>query len=69
MTELIEGIDYYYENGLMVLTKKFLLDRGYCCGNGCRHCPYDYERVPEPRRTQLRSQRRDNPADHREPST
>ena len=69
MTELIEGIDYYYENGLMVLTKKFLLDRGYCCGNGCRHCPYDSERVPEPRRTQLRSQRRDNPADHREPST
>lgn len=35
-----EGVDFYYENGLMVLTGKFLLDRGYCCGNGCRHCPY-----------------------------
>ncbi|MCO6509173.1 MAG: hypothetical protein J5I65_00100 [Aridibacter famidurans] len=35
-----EGVDFYYENGLMVLTEKFLLDRGFCCGNGCRHCPY-----------------------------
>ena len=59
MTQLIEGIDFYYEDGLMVLTEKFHLDRGYCCGNGCRHCPYDYDRVPEPRRTQLLSQRRD----------
>jgi hypothetical protein len=37
---LIEGVDYYFENGLMVLTAHFLLRRGYCCGNGCRHCPY-----------------------------
>jgi 23S rRNA (cytidine1920-2'-O)/16S rRNA (cytidine1409-2'-O)-methyltransferase len=37
---LVEGIDYYFENGLMVLSEKFLLDRGYCCNNGCRHCPY-----------------------------
>ena len=35
-----EGVDFYYENGLMVLTAKFLKDRGYCCGSGCRHCPY-----------------------------
>lgn len=38
--EFVEGIDYYFENGLMVLTAHFLLKRGYCCGNGCRHCPY-----------------------------
>ena len=38
--KLVEGSDYYFEDGLMVLTAKFLLDRGYCCGNGCRHCPY-----------------------------
>ncbi len=38
--ELVEDTDYYFENGLMVLTEKFLLDRGYCCGSGCRHCPY-----------------------------
>lgn len=41
--KLQEGLDYYFENGLMVLTAKFLLDRGYCCGNGCRHCPYPKE--------------------------
>ena len=31
---------YYIENGLYVFTEKFHLKRGYCCGNGCRHCPY-----------------------------
>ncbi|PWT73556.1 MAG: hypothetical protein C5B59_13190 [Bacteroidetes bacterium] len=52
--ELIEGIDFYYhENGLMVLTEKYHLDRGYCCGNGCRHCPYEYQNVPEPRKKEL----------------
>lgn len=25
---------------LSVLTAKFLADRGWCCGRGCRHCPY-----------------------------
>lgn len=39
--KLIEGVDYYFENGLMVLTARFLLKRGYCCGNKCRHCPYE----------------------------
>jgi hypothetical protein len=33
-------VDFYFENGLMVLTETYLLRRGYCCGNGCRHCPY-----------------------------
>ncbi len=36
----VEGRDYYFENGLMILTAEFLLRRGYCCGNGCRNCPY-----------------------------
>ena len=26
--------------GLFVLTARFLADRGWCCENGCRHCPY-----------------------------
>ncbi len=39
----VEGLDYYYEDGLMVLTARYLLRRGYCCGNGCRHCPYASE--------------------------
>lgn len=38
--ELKEGEDYYYENGFMVFTKKYLLKRGYCCDSGCRNCPY-----------------------------
>ena len=33
--------NYYWENGCVVLTAKFLLDRGFCCGNNCRHCPYE----------------------------
>lgn len=28
------------ESGLFVLTAGFLADRGTCCDNGCRHCPY-----------------------------
>ena len=39
---LIENEDYYFENGLMVLTSQYLLRRGYCCEQGCRHCPYGY---------------------------
>ncbi|MFN3652685.1 MAG: helical backbone metal receptor [Armatimonadota bacterium] len=23
------------------LSREYLLHRGYCCGNGCRNCPYD----------------------------
>jgi len=42
-SKFVEGVDYYFENGLMVLTARFLLKRGYCCGNGCRHCPYSKE--------------------------
>ncbi|NJL19376.1 MAG: hypothetical protein HC901_03695 [Bdellovibrionaceae bacterium] len=38
-TTLREG-DCYLENGRMVFTAQFHLRRGYCCHNGCRHCPY-----------------------------
>jgi len=52
--ELVEGIDYYLnEEGLLVFTEKFLLDRGYCCGSVCKHCPYNYEGVPQPKRSHL----------------
>jgi hypothetical protein len=54
MSQWIEGIHYYInEEGLMVLTEKYLLERGYCCGNGCKHCPYLYENVPEPKKSWL----------------
>ena len=45
--KFIEGVDFYFENGLMVLTAHFLKKRGYCCGSGCRHCPYPKENEPE----------------------
>lgn len=38
--KLIEGIDYYIENGNYVFKPWFHLKRGTCCGNDCRHCPY-----------------------------
>ncbi|MEM7574797.1 MAG: DUF5522 domain-containing protein [Bacteroidota bacterium] len=38
--------DYYFENGLMVMTAAFHRKRGYCCGSKCRHCPYDHQNVP-----------------------
>lgn len=38
--------DYYFnEQGLLVMTEAYHLQRGYCCGNKCKHCPYDYENV------------------------
>ncbi|HEX4664123.1 MAG TPA: DUF5522 domain-containing protein [Terriglobales bacterium] len=41
---LVEGVDYYVENGLYVFTEHYLLKRGYCCQSGCRHCPYGFHR-------------------------
>lgn len=53
---LVEAEDFYYNNqGFIVLTAAYHLERGYCCGNGCRHCPYDYKNVPEPKRSELLS--------------
>ena len=54
MNELVEGEDFYYnENGYVVLTAKYHLQKGRCCGNGCKHCPYYYINVPEPKRSEL----------------
>ena len=37
----IEGEDFYInKNGYRVMTESYLVRRGYCCSNGCRHCPY-----------------------------
>lgn len=56
----VEGEDYYLnEKGLVTFTASYLLSRGYCCGSGCRHCPYSYEAVPEPKRTYLLTARKD----------
>jgi 2-iminoacetate synthase ThiH len=36
---------YINDRGLFVFTAEYLLQRGYCCGNGCKHCPFDYKNV------------------------
>lgn len=39
------GRSHYVDpaTGYSVFTGDFLQRRGYCCGNGCRHCPYGIE--------------------------
>ncbi len=37
---LKEKEDYYVENGFWVFTEQYHKRRGFCCGTGCRHCPY-----------------------------
>ncbi|MGB1109500.1 MAG: DUF5522 domain-containing protein [Gammaproteobacteria bacterium] len=39
----LKGLDYKMEGGLLVFSAWYHLRRGYCCGNGCRHCPYPPE--------------------------
>ncbi len=34
------GEDFYTEGAAVVFTARYHLRRGYCCENGCRHCPY-----------------------------
>ena len=36
----VERRDYYLDGGATVFTEDYLKRRGYCCGSGCRHCPY-----------------------------
>ncbi len=38
---VLQHYDYTIENGLWVFTSWYHLRRGYCCGNGCRNCPYE----------------------------
>lgn len=52
--DLIEGIHFYINrDGYIVLTEKYHLEKGFCCGMGCSHCPYNYENVPELIRSEL----------------
>ena len=41
--EKLDDEDFYYSpDGYIVFTEKYHLKRGYCCKNGCRHCPYGF---------------------------
>ena len=35
---------YYSDAGYIIFTEKYLLKRGYCCQNGCKHCPYGFNK-------------------------
>ena len=63
--ELEEGEDYdVLPDGRLVFTAAYLLRRGWCCGNGCLNCPFEYEAVPEPKRNiLLRSRHKKPPID------
>ena len=39
--EFIKDIHYYMEGERVIFTALFHIQRGSCCGNGCRHCPYE----------------------------
>ncbi|MFN0117135.1 MAG: DUF5522 domain-containing protein [Elusimicrobiota bacterium] len=43
LTNLTE--DFYLEGDLVIFTERFLLKRGACCQNQCRHCPWKEKRI------------------------
>ena len=38
---------YYLEQGKVVFTPEYHMARGYCCGNKCRHCPYEPKHIKD----------------------
>ncbi|MCA1620221.1 MAG: DUF5522 domain-containing protein [Acidobacteria bacterium] len=52
---LVEGEDFYREGAYVVFTARYHLRRGFCCGSGCRHCPYD----PDSEGVESREEKRD----------
>lgn len=39
--DFIEGIHYYIQDGFIIMTEQYHKERGFCCGNKCRHCAYE----------------------------
>ncbi len=37
----VEGEDYYMDGPYFVFTAAYHRKRGFCCGSGCKHCPYE----------------------------
>jgi len=35
---------YLSPEGYIIFTEKYHLKRGYCCKNGCKHCPFGYNK-------------------------
>ena len=36
-----QDVDFYMEGERVIFTALFHIKRGSCCGNGCRHCPFE----------------------------
>lgn len=55
--------DYYLENDRVIFTAVFHIQRGSCCGNGCRHCPYEpkHKKNNTIKQKQYDTIRQDNP--------
>ena len=43
-------------SGYLVFSSLGLKNRGSCCGSGCRHCPFDHEKVPAHQTAPIESQ-------------
>lgn len=37
----VKDIHYYMDDTRVVFTALYHIQRGYCCGNKCKHCPFD----------------------------
>lgn len=35
---------YLSPEGYIIFTEKYHLKRGYCCKNGCKNCPFGYNK-------------------------
>jgi hypothetical protein len=62
VSPLLNEGDFYQEGAVVVYTEQFHLRRGYCCGSGCRHCPFDSSRV-NPASPRLAAQAEKLPSD------
>jgi hypothetical protein len=41
----LEEDDYYLsKEGYIIFTAKYHSKRGYCCQNGCKHCPFGFDK-------------------------
>lgn len=49
--------DFDIVDGKYIFTAEYHLRRGACCGNGCINCPFNYEAVKEPKKTELLNKR------------
>jgi len=38
--EFIKDVHYYMDGTRVVFTSLYYIERGECCGNKCKHCPY-----------------------------